>query len=72
MGVERECVGEGEGDPVGTIHSGAKQTDHSGWRCSVHPNHQQHHGVRLSVYLQLHSMEFIWTWDHDHHAGGDW
>lgn len=71
VGVEGECVGEGEGDAVGEVHSGAEQTLSRGRWGPLHPHHQQRDGVRFPVHLQLHGVELFWLGYHDHHPGGD-
>ncbi len=71
VGMEGKCVGKREGDSIRTIHSGTEQTEHTGRCGDVHTHHQQHHRVRLPVHIQLHRVEFIRTWDHDHHTGRD-
>lgn len=72
VGVEGERVGEGERDAAGEVHGGAEQTVGRGRRRPLHPHHQQRDGVRFPVHLQLHGLERIRAWHHDHHTGGDW
>ncbi|KAL0189410.1 hypothetical protein M9458_016509, partial [Cirrhinus mrigala] len=71
VGMEGKCVGKRKGDPIRTIHGRTEQNARTGRRSALHPHHQQRHGVRLPVHIQLHRLEFIRTWDHDHHTGRD-
>lgn len=69
--MERECVGEGKGNAAGAVHSGAEQTIRRGRGRPLHTHHQQRDGVGLPVHVQLHSLELLRSWHHDHHTGGD-
>lgn len=71
LGVEGERVGEGERHADGALHGGAEQAAVAGRRRPLHPHHQQRHGVRLPLAVQLHRLEFLRTRHHDHHSGGD-
>lgn len=71
LGVEGECVGEGEGDADGEVHGGAEQTSVPGWSRPLHPHHQQRNGVWLPLALQLHRVELLWPGHHDRHPGGE-
>lgn len=71
VGMEGECVGEGEGDVAGEVHGGAEQTVSRGRRRPLHPHHQQRDGVGFPVHLQLHGLELVRPRHHDHLTGGD-
>lgn len=69
--MEGERVGEGERNAAGEVHSGAEQTVRRGRGRPLHANHQQRDGVGLPLHVQLHGVELLWSWNHDHHAGGE-
>ena len=71
VGVEGERVGEGEGDAVREVHGGAEQIVSRRRRRPLHPYHQQRDGVWLPVHLQLHGLELVRPWHHDHNTGGE-
>lgn len=71
LGVEGERVGERERHPDGAVHCGAEQTSITRRGRPLHSHHQQRHGVWLPLALQLHRLELIRTWHHDHHPGRD-
>lgn len=71
LGVEGECVGEREGHLDGEVHRGAEQASVPGRSRPLHAHHQQRHGVRLPLAVQLHRLERLRTGHHDHHPGGD-
>lgn len=64
-------MGEGERNAAGEVHSGAEQTVRRGRGRPLHAHHQQRDGVGLPVHVQLHSVELLWSWNHDHHTEGD-
>lgn len=71
LGVEGERVGERKRHSDGEVHRGAKQTSIPGRGGPLHPHHQQRHGVRLPLAVQLHCLELLRAWNHDHHPEGE-
>lgn len=71
VGLEGERVGEGERHVDGALHGRAKQAAVAGRGRALHTHHQQRHGIRLPLAIQLHCLELLRAPHHDHHSGGN-